>query len=254
MAETKKYPEEGELVLCTVSNIQYHSVFCTLDEYNLKGMIHISEIAPGRIKNINDYVKEGKTIVCKILRIDKAKGHIDLSIRRVTEAQRRAKSTQRKQEQIVNNIIEQVAHTTKHSKEEILKALQGALVDDYGSVFLGLQEMIESDKSLTSAGVDKELARIIDDAARDRIKPRKVNIRGELTLVSFDSRGVDVIRKALTKVGDKHKISYKGGGKYDIQVQASDYKIAEEELKKIISHVKSVNNNGFTSFERTDKK
>ena len=61
------YPEEEELVLCTVTNVQHHSVFVNIDEYNLSGMIHISEVSPGRIRNIRDYVKEGKVIVCKVL-------------------------------------------------------------------------------------------------------------------------------------------------------------------------------------------
>ena len=85
------FPEESELVMCTVSNIQYHSVFADLDEYGRQGMIHISEISPGRIRNIRDYVKEGKKIVCKVLRVNSERGHIDLSLRRVNEAQRKNK-------------------------------------------------------------------------------------------------------------------------------------------------------------------
>ena len=75
-------PEEGEIVLCTVKKILYHSIFATIDEYEtLEGMLHISEVSPGRIRNIRDFVKEGKQIVCKVLKVDKVKGHIDLSLR-----------------------------------------------------------------------------------------------------------------------------------------------------------------------------
>ena len=90
MRKKKGFPEEDDIVLCTVKKILYHSVFVTLDEYdNLEGMIHISEIAPGRIRNIRDYVREGKKLVCKVLRVRKEKGHFDLSLRRVNEGQRR---------------------------------------------------------------------------------------------------------------------------------------------------------------------
>jgi len=57
------FPERDEFVLCTVTNIQFHSVFVDLDEYVKPGMIHISEISPGRIRNIRDFVKEGKKVV-----------------------------------------------------------------------------------------------------------------------------------------------------------------------------------------------
>jgi len=59
----KGLPEENSIVLCTVKKILFHSIFVDLDEYqNQDGMIHISEIAPGRIRNIRDYVAEGKKL------------------------------------------------------------------------------------------------------------------------------------------------------------------------------------------------
>ena len=58
----KGIPEDSELVLCTVTKIYPHCVFLSLDEYEHKsGMAHISEISPGRIRNIGDYVKLGST-------------------------------------------------------------------------------------------------------------------------------------------------------------------------------------------------
>src|SRR3989338_5359313 len=74
------FPEEDELVMCTVTQVQFHSVFVILDEYDKGGMIHISEVSPGRIRNIRDFVREGKKVVCKVLRVNKEKGHIDLSL------------------------------------------------------------------------------------------------------------------------------------------------------------------------------
>ncbi len=101
MAQKKQgFPEENEIVLCTVKKILPHGIFVSLDEYkSQEGLIHISEISPGRVRNIRDFVKEGKRIVCKILRVNKEKNHIDLSLRRVNQAQRINKNTEHKQEQ-----------------------------------------------------------------------------------------------------------------------------------------------------------
>ena len=38
------FPEEDELVLCTVTNIFHHGAFVNVEEYGRSGMIHISEI------------------------------------------------------------------------------------------------------------------------------------------------------------------------------------------------------------------
>ena len=39
MLKKEGYPEAEELVLVTVTNVQFHSVFCKLDEYDKPGMI-----------------------------------------------------------------------------------------------------------------------------------------------------------------------------------------------------------------------
>src|SRR3990172_8630025 len=107
------YPQEDELVLCTVTSVQHHSVFANLDEYGKTGMIHISEVSPGRIRNIRDYVKEGKVVVCKVLRVYLERQQIDLSLRRVGESQRRQKVDQMKQEVKAEKILEMIAHRLK---------------------------------------------------------------------------------------------------------------------------------------------
>ena len=64
------YPQDSEIVVCKVTKVQFHSVFVNLEEYGKSGMLHISEVSPGRIRNIRDYVVEGKIVVCKVLKID----------------------------------------------------------------------------------------------------------------------------------------------------------------------------------------
>ena len=84
LQKKKGFPESDELVFCTVTSVQSHSVFVKLEEYGVGGMIHISEVAPGRIRNIRDFVVENKPVVCKVTSINQERGHIDLSLRRVT--------------------------------------------------------------------------------------------------------------------------------------------------------------------------
>src|SRR5438445_19705 len=99
------WPDEGELVVCTVTNVKNFGAFVTLDEYEAKaGFIHIAEVSSGRIKYIRDYVREGQKVVCKVLKVDKDKGHIDLSLEAVTEHQRREKIQEWKNEQRAKNL------------------------------------------------------------------------------------------------------------------------------------------------------
>jgi len=100
------WPDEGELVVCTVSNVKNFGAFVTLDEYESKeGFIHIAEVSSGWIKYIRDYVREGQKVVCKVLKVDKEKGHIDLSLKAVNEHQRREKIQEWKNEQKAENLL-----------------------------------------------------------------------------------------------------------------------------------------------------
>ena len=112
-------PEENEIVLCQVTKIFPNSVFVKLLEYNDTGMIHISEVSPGRIRNLRDYVKVDKQIVCKVLRIDREKGHIDLSLRRVNSNQRKEKLDEIKAELKAESLIANLAKKLKTSTEKL---------------------------------------------------------------------------------------------------------------------------------------
>ena len=86
MVKLTPYPEEGELVICTVRDVKGFGAFVLLTEYNNReGFIHVAEVATGWVKYIRDHVREGQKIVCKVLRVDPVKEHIDLSLKQVNE-------------------------------------------------------------------------------------------------------------------------------------------------------------------------
>ena len=255
----KGFPEEGELVLCTVTSVQYNSVFVELDEYGKTGMIHISEVSPGRIRNIRDYVVEGKKVVCKVLRLHIERGHIDLSFRRVSEGQRRRKVNQLKKEQVCEKIIEFVASNLKKNVKDFYTPIFDKVFDEYGGLSDCFSDVVKGDFDIKSLGLDNKAESLLEETIKQRIKPEFVEIKGEFNLVSYAPAGVDVIKQALLK-GEKvegdFSIKYKGAGKYTLEITAETYKEAEDILSKIekavIDHV--VKNDGEASFTRSDKK
>jgi len=206
------FPEEEELVLCTVTGVNPHSVFCTLDEYeNKKGMIHISEVAPGRIRNIREYVQEGKKVVCKILRVNKEKGHIDLSLRRVNEAQKRNKLDEIKQEQLAEKIIEHVARQKGESPLALFNKLAEKLLEKYNNLYVAFEDVAD-DKLDLSIIIGKKLASDIKELIKQRIKPPEIKITGELKISTYETEGIKLIKEAL-------EIAVKGGVKVHVGEQ-----------------------------------
>lgn len=72
--------EKGKIVTGCVTGIENYGVFVGLDEY-YSGLIHISEISNGFVRNINDYVNIGETIKVKIVDVDDESCHLKLSIK-----------------------------------------------------------------------------------------------------------------------------------------------------------------------------
>lgn len=253
-------PEEGELVFCTVTNVQYNSVFVEIEEYKKSGLIHISEISPGRIRNIRDFVKEGKMIVCKVIKIDTQRGNIDLSLRRVTEMQKRRKTDERKQEQKAEKIIESLASQIKKEPLDVYKEVTAILLPKFDMLQYAFEDVVENNQSLLKLGISKDYADKLEELIREKIKPKKVIVGGSLFLCSYDENGLDIVKKALKSANDVSptiSIRYLGAGSHSIEVEAKDYKEAEKTLKDALDSAQKVMNEDKTSefkFKRKEKK
>lgn len=228
------FPEEGDLVLCTVTNVQYHSVFVNMDEYGKSGLIHISEVSPGRIRNIRDFVKEGKKVVCKVLRINKEKGYIDLSLRRVNESEKRRKIDDMKKEQNAEKIVEIAAGKIGVKTEDLYREIWEK-IKNYESLHQFFEETSKDESVLESLGVDKKYLKVIGETIKQRIKPIEVEIVGKLKITTYAPNGIDIIKESLKKAEDsargKIRINYIGSGLYRFIVNAPDYKKAEKLMK-----------------------
>ena len=73
---------KGRIIRGTVTGIESYGVFVSCDDY-YTGLIHISEISHGFVKNINDFVKIGDVIQVEILDVDEELGHLKLSIKNI---------------------------------------------------------------------------------------------------------------------------------------------------------------------------
>jgi len=229
------FPEDSDLVLCTVTSVQFHSVFVDLDEYGKGGMIHISEVAPGRIRNIRDFVKEGKKVVCKVLKINKEKGYIDLSLRRVNESEKRRKIDDIKREQNAEKIVEIAAGKIGIKTEQLYKEISDKISKNFTSLHSFFEEASKNEKILEGLELDKKHLKIIDETIKQRIKPSEVEIKGRLKIATFAPNGAELVKESLKKAEDSVKgkvsITYLGSGLYRFMIKAPDYKEAEKLMK-----------------------
>lgn len=71
-----------DIIEVTVTGIQKYGAFVLInDKYD--GLIHISEISNGYVKNINDYIKIKDKIYAQVVDIDKENNKYKLSIKNI---------------------------------------------------------------------------------------------------------------------------------------------------------------------------
>lgn len=238
-AKKKGFPEVGDIVLCTVKKILYHSVFVSLDEYdNLEGMVHISEVSPGRIRNLRDFVKEDKKIVCKVLNIN-ANKNIDLSLRRVNLSQRVNKMNEIKLEEKAEKLLTYIAGQLKTDIKGMYEQVGLKAIEIYGSLDAFFSAIVvDGEKVLDEFKLAKKVKDTIVETVKDKIKLPEVAVGGVIKLTSYEVSGIDDIKKVLSGIETENVfLSYIGAPNYKIDVKGHDYKTVEGILKNIVDEV-----------------
>lgn len=88
--------EVGQVMEGKVTGIQPYGAFVALDE-ETQGLVHISEVTHGFVKDINEHLNVGDEVKVKVLSIDEDKGKYSLSIRATEEAPKKPAARKPKQ-------------------------------------------------------------------------------------------------------------------------------------------------------------
>ena len=98
--------EKGKIVTGQVTGIEKYGIFISLDEF-YSGLIHISEISDGFVKNIKDYVDIGETIRAKVVETDEDNYHVKLSIKNINYKIKRKRSSPLKETKLGFRLLEE---------------------------------------------------------------------------------------------------------------------------------------------------
>jgi translation initiation factor 2 subunit 1 len=241
----EEWPEKGELVICSVKELKSFGAFVSVEEYGGKeGLIHISEVSSGWVKHLRDYVREEQKVVCKVLFVDARRGHIDLSLKVVTDGQKRERIKEWKNEKKAKKWLSlALADPPLEISSEEFAEIEQKLFDAYGSLYDAFEDVVKVGKgALISLGIDQKHADAICKVADSNVKLPYVQIAGYVELTCPLYNGVEIIKEALINAEDKAaekmkgkentkvECFYIGAPRYKIRVTASNYKEAENTL------------------------
>ncbi|MFB6282923.1 MAG: translation initiation factor IF-2 subunit alpha [Halobacteria archaeon] len=244
------WPEPSELVVCKVDNVEDFGAFCKLVEYDDKeGLIHVSEVASGWVKHIRDHVRDGKTVVCKVLEIDEDSQQIDLSLKDVNDHQAQDKIQEWKNEQKADKWLSMAI-----DDDETITEVASKLIQKHGTMYDALEEgAIHGVEVFENAGISDDLSQKLVEVARENINVPYVNIKGYVDLETQKPEGVNDIRQALQSFDEDDveaevSVEYVSAPEYCVSVKAHDYKTAETVVEKaaesIIDTMESLGGSG----------
>lgn len=247
MVKKNEYPEDGELVVGTVTDAKGYGAFVKLEEYPGKiGFIHIAELATGWVKYVRDHVRENQKVVCKVTGVDRSKGHVDLSLKRVNEHSRREKISEWKNEQKAEKLFEMLAKELERDLQQFYEEVGFKLQEKYGSLYAAFEMGAMDPDQFQQDGFSGSWTKRFLEVAAANVSIPFVTIKGELEVQSPQPAGVEDVQAAL-EAAEKSEfedvevtVQYLGAPRYLLKVKAPDYKIAEDQLRKAVERVQKV--------------
>ncbi|MEW6329536.1 MAG: translation initiation factor IF-2 subunit alpha [Candidatus Micrarchaeota archaeon] len=238
-------PEQDELVLATVKKILPYGAFCTLDEYNNReAFLHISEVASRWIKNIHEFLRDNQKIVARVYRFIPEKNQIDLSLKRVTEMDRKRKLEHTRREKRGKKLLELAAKKVSRDTKGVAAPaeIEEQLAGEFGDVYTALEELsLSTESALRRIKLGEEWRSALLEVAQQNIKKTAVSVERVIVLNSNAREGISEIKTVLSGLeqkapsGSQLSITYLGAPRYMLTMTADDYKTAERLIQTAIS-------------------
>lgn len=199
----QQYPEVESLVMVNVRHIADMGAYVSLLEYNnIEGMILLSELSRRRIRSIHKLIRVNRQEVVLVLRVDRDKGYIDLSKRRVAPEDIIKCEDRYNKAKHVHAVLRHIAESRKLYLEDLYEKVGWPLYRKYGHAYDAFKLALQVDDGLeedpfNSVDIPEDLKDDIKTYIRRKLAPQPVKIRSDIEVSCFTYEGIDAIREAL---------------------------------------------------------
>ncbi len=235
MARKRGVPSPGELVICKISKVNPNSAFAVLEEYKKEGMIHISEISSGWVRDIRNHIKAGQTGVAKVLRVEG--GHISLSMKRVDRKQENERMREYNLDQRAEKMLEMAAKEFGKTLDDAYELVGFYLQENFGSLHKGFELAIKKPEKLE---IPKDWIDVMSDIAKKNIEQKEFIFKAKLLIKSYKGDGVNIIKALLKKAAENGlDVKYIAAPEYMVTYKTKEAKKGEREFLSALENIKS---------------
>jgi translation initiation factor 2 subunit 1 len=202
-----EFPDVEDTVVVKVHKIAEMGAYVTLQEYNNKeGMILLSELSRRRIRSVNKLIRVGRSECVVVIRVDKDKGYIDLSKRRVYSKDLIQCEERFARAKAVNSILRHVAEQLGYENNEQLEELYDKTAWYFDRKLRKKAAAYDIfKKALTDSTVFDECEigqevkdKLIEDIQK-KLTPQALKIRADIEVSCFSYDGIEAVKTALVE-------------------------------------------------------
>ena len=135
----------GDIVECVVTGVQTYGAFVLIDNC-INGLIHISEISKGYVRNIEDFVRVGDTLFVKVIELDEENLRAKVSLKEIREVNKRERYTRLPR-------FKQKINLKKYSCGVLFERLNSQIEETYKL----LEDRVMLKVDLSHTGIENEL-------------------------------------------------------------------------------------------------
>lgn len=197
------FPEPEEVVMVNVTEIGEMGAYVTLLEYDDKeGMILLSELSRRRIRSINKLVRVNRTEIVMVIRVDKEKGYIDLSKRRVDPEDVVKCEERYNKAKAVHSVMRHVAEVNSLKLETLYEQVAWPLYKKYGHAYdafkIAISEEDNKEDVWDGLTISPDIKAHLITYIKRRLAPQPVKIRADIEVNCYLYEGIDAVKAALT--------------------------------------------------------
>lgn len=193
--------------MVNVKSIAEMGAYGRLLEYNdIEGMILLSELSRRRIRSINKLIRVGRSECVVVIRVDKDKGYIDLSKRRVSPEEVVKCEEKFAKAKAVNSILRHVGELMGYKNDTEFEGLYEKTAwffdEKYhtpGKSYEAFKLAVQDPKVLDELEIDEETKKCLFDNICRRLTPQAIKIRADIDVECTYYDGVDAVKRALKK-------------------------------------------------------
>jgi translation initiation factor 2 subunit 1 len=232
--EENKLPRQGSLVIAVVSKITNFGAYCKLIEYgDTEAFLPIREVSSGWIKNIREYIHDGQKIVCNVHGLDKEKGTIDISLKRVSTKDSKDKIRSYNLEKRLTALFSQTVKKEKDAKAK--EELPLLVIQEFGTYTNFMESALGNTPEFNNSKLPKKIKDGFVKALEQSRKQKRYFVSYIATITTYNTEsGATELRSLMKDIKDTGvELGYLGAPKYRLFAEGKDYTDAEAKISKV---------------------